>query len=41
VHGYGQLDAETVWETVTGDIPELCRKCTAILKSISREKKSQ
>jgi len=23
VHGYGQLDAETVWATLTDDIPEL------------------
>jgi uncharacterized protein with HEPN domain len=33
VHGYGQLDTETVWSTVTGDIPELCRKCKAIINS--------
>ena len=30
VHGYGQLDAETVWATLTDDIPELHRKCKAI-----------
>ena len=30
VHGYGQLDMETVWSTVTDDIPELYRKCKAI-----------
>ena len=23
VHGYGQLDTEAVWATVTDDIPEL------------------
>jgi uncharacterized protein with HEPN domain len=33
VHGYGQLDTETVWSTVTDDIPELCRKCKAIIQS--------
>jgi len=30
VHGYGQLDAETVWATLTDDIPELYQKCKAI-----------
>ena len=30
VHGYGQLDTETVWATVTDDIPDLHRKCIAI-----------
>jgi len=29
VHGYGQLDIETVWATVTEDIPELCQKLLA------------
>jgi len=32
VHGYGQLDAETVWATLTDDIPELYQKCKAIEK---------
>ena len=31
VHGYGQLDIETVWATVIGDIPDLHQK----LKHIS------
>jgi len=31
VHGYGQLDAETVWATLTDDIPELYQKCKAII----------
>jgi uncharacterized protein with HEPN domain len=31
VHGYGQLDMETVWSTVTCDIPELYRKCKAVI----------
>ena len=31
VHGYGQLDTETVWSTVTDDIPELYQKCKAIM----------
>ena len=30
VHGYGQLDTETIWATVTDDIPELYEKCKAI-----------
>jgi len=30
VHGYGQLDAETVWATLTDDIPKLHRQCRAI-----------
>ena len=30
VHGYGQLDTETVWATVTDDTPELYKKCKAI-----------
>ena len=30
VHGYGQLDAEIVWATVTDDIPELYQKCKMI-----------
>ena len=31
VHGYGQLDMETIWATITEDIPELYRKCIAII----------
>ena len=31
VHGYGQLDAETVWATLNDDIPELYQKCKAML----------
>jgi len=27
VHGYGQLDMETVWATVTEDLPDLYEKC--------------
>jgi uncharacterized protein with HEPN domain len=30
VHGYGQLDIETVWTTVIGDIPDLYQKCKMI-----------
>jgi len=30
VHGYGQLDLETVWATMTDDIPKLYQKCKAI-----------
>ena len=33
VHGYGQLDTEMIWSTVTDDIPELCQKCEAIIRS--------
>jgi uncharacterized protein with HEPN domain len=33
VHGYGQLDTETIWSTITDDIPELYRKCKAIIQS--------
>ena len=35
VHGYGQLDAETVWATVTDDIPELYQKCKTILNKLN------
>jgi len=31
VHGYGQLDIETVWTTVIGDIPDLYKKCKMIV----------
>ena len=30
VHGYGQLDTETIWMTVISDIPDLYKKCIAI-----------
>ena len=30
VHGYGQLDTETVWATIIDDIPELYRKLKLI-----------
>ena len=30
VHGYGQLDTETVWSTLIDDLPELYRKCKII-----------
>ena len=30
VHGYGQLDMETVWATITEDIPELQQKLTNV-----------
>ena len=36
VHGYGQLDTETVWSTVIDDIPELYRKCKAIEVKLSK-----
>ena len=31
VHGYGQLDMEVVWATVTDDIPDLYQKCKSIM----------
>jgi len=31
VHGYGQLDIETVWTTMIEDIPELYQKCKLII----------
>ena len=31
VHGYGQLDAETVWATVTEDLPNFHKKCKLII----------
>jgi uncharacterized protein with HEPN domain len=31
VHGYGQLDIETVWATVISDIPDLYQKCKMIV----------
>jgi len=30
VHGYGQLDTETVWATLNDDLPELLNKCKLI-----------
>ena len=30
-HGYGQLDVEIVWTTITEDIPELYQKCKLII----------
>jgi len=30
VHGYGQLDVETVWATLTDDIPKLYQQFKAI-----------
>ena len=30
VHGYGQLDIEIVWTTLTEDVPVLYQKCKAI-----------
>ncbi|MCL2069421.1 MAG: DUF86 domain-containing protein [Treponema sp.] len=35
VHGYGQLDAEIVWATVTEDMPELYQKCKMIINKFS------
>lgn len=37
VHGYGQLDIETVWTTITDDIPELYQKCKSIIESETDE----
>jgi len=31
VHGYGQLDMEVVWATITEDIPQLYLKCKALV----------
>jgi len=31
VHGYGQLDIETVWTTVIRDIPDLHQKCKMMI----------
>ena len=31
VHGYGQIDIETIWVTVISDIPDLYNKCLAIV----------
>jgi uncharacterized protein with HEPN domain len=35
VHGYGQLDAETVWATFTDDIPILYQQCKKIIEPSS------
>ena len=32
VHGYGQLDMETVWATISDDIPDLYQKCKALIR---------
>jgi len=34
VHGYGQLDLETVWTTVVEDIPELYKQCKLIIDNM-------
>jgi len=31
VHAYGAIDVESVWETITNDIPTLMAKCTEML----------
>ena len=36
-HEYGQLDTETVWATITDDIPELYEKFKKISASIEKE----
>lgn len=30
-HSYGKIDVESLWETITGDIPELKRYCSQII----------
>ena len=35
VHGYGQLDTETVWATLNDDIPKLYERCKALIEHIS------
>lgn len=37
VHGYGQLDMDIVWATVTDDIPELIKNCKLISNEYSGE----
>ena len=32
VHGYGQIDIETIWATVISDMPDLYKKCLAIVE---------
>ena len=32
VHGYGQLDTEVVWATVSDDIPALYQQCKGLIK---------
>jgi uncharacterized protein with HEPN domain len=34
VHGYGQIDTETIWATVISDIPDLDKKCLAIIEDM-------
>lgn len=31
-HNYGKIDEESLWETVTGDIPKLKNYCSSIVK---------
>jgi len=33
-HNYGKIDVESLWETVTSDIPKLEEYCNTILKQI-------
>ena len=32
VHGYGQIDTEIVWTTLTDDLPGLYKKCKKIIE---------
>jgi len=33
VHGYGHLEADVLWDTITHDIPVLCEKCKNIMNT--------
>jgi uncharacterized protein with HEPN domain len=37
IHGYDRVDHQTVWDTVTHDLPALVRKLTAILPEEHQE----
>jgi len=32
VHGYGQIDTEIIWTTLTDDLPGLYKKCKLIME---------
>lgn len=33
-HSYGKIDVESLWETITGDIPELKAYCSGIIRQL-------
>jgi len=34
VHSYGKIDDESLWETITSDIPKLKGYCSSIIQEL-------